>query len=93
MRTSLDTPRKWNAYQKSGQPKKAQAALDRISNDIDVASSYAYWQRLKVYKGLADPAPLLDLSKPGTEWNGLDITSGTASRTGTASKGMPKPLR
>ncbi|MEM1434908.1 MAG: tetratricopeptide repeat protein [Pseudomonadota bacterium] len=66
----------WNSYQKNGEPEKAKAALARVPADIDIRPGYAYFRRVQLYQGLADPTELIDLSKPGLDWNGLDITLG-----------------
>lgn len=66
----------YNAYVKNGEPKKAKQALKSVPDDIEVNANYSYYQRVMVYKGLQDPAALLDLDKPGEQWDGREITTG-----------------
>ena len=66
----------YNAYMRNGEPAKAEEALKRVPDDIEARSTYSYYQRVMLYKGLSKPEDLLDLAKPGAEWDGREITTG-----------------
>lgn len=66
----------YNAYQKNGEPEKAVEALKYVPDDIESRQNYPYYQRVMLYKGLRNPNDIIDLDKPGEEWNGLDMTNG-----------------
>ena len=61
---------------KNGEPEKAREALNAVPDDIEVNPNYSYYQRVMLYKGLRNPEDLLDLDKPGAEWDGREITTG-----------------
>ena len=66
----------YNAYMKNGEPEKAREALNAVPDDIEANPNYSYYQRVMLYKGLRNPEDLLDLDKPGAEWDGREITTG-----------------
>lgn len=66
----------WNAWTNAGQPAKAQAAIDAIPAGIEADPQQSYYKRVMLYKGLVEPAAILDVAKPGKDWTGGDITTG-----------------
>jgi tetratricopeptide (TPR) repeat protein len=66
----------YNAYQKGGNSSEAARVIDAIPADIDADRNHPYFHRVMVYKGIEDPADLLDIDKPGDQWTGRDITLG-----------------
>lgn len=66
----------YNAYQSNQEPAKATAALELISPDIDARTDQSYYKRVMLYKGVLEPAQLLDIDKPAEDWTVSDITAG-----------------
>lgn len=66
----------YNAYQKGGNSTEAARVIDAIPEDIDTDRNHPYFHRVMVYKGIEDPAHLLDIDKPADQWTGRDITLG-----------------
>lgn len=66
----------YNAYMKGGMPEQASAALERIPPDLDTNRDHPYFKRVMLYKGVLQPEEIIDIEKPGSEWNGFDITAG-----------------
>ena len=66
----------YNSRVKNGEPEKAAAAIAAIAPDIDANTERSYYKRVMLYKGLLAPEDIIDISKPGSEWTGGDITTG-----------------
>lgn len=80
----------YNAYMRNGEPEKAAEALKRVPDDIESRPTYSYYQRVMLYKGLKKPEDLLDLTKPGSEWDGREITTGYGVANWYAQQGDAK---
>lgn len=66
----------YNSYRKAGRDAEAQRAIDAIGDDVDANHEHPYFKRVMVYKGITDPATLIDIEKPAENWTGGDITTG-----------------
>ena len=66
----------YNAYQKAGETEKALKTIEPITPDFQLEHpDYVYFKRILMYKGLVSPDELLDKDKPGSEWNGREMTN------------------
>lgn len=66
----------YNTFQKAGDPESAARVVAAISPDIETDRNHVYFQRVMLYKGMAQPGDILDIDKPEADWNGRDITIG-----------------
>ena len=58
-------------YRRLGDTEKANQVLEKISPDLEIVENTSYFNRLLMYKGLKDPAELLNLDAPATDLDAL----------------------
>ena len=64
----------YNSYHKAGKPDMAQEVIDAYTFEEDLDLKYPYSQRVMLYKGDKKAEDFEFISKPSSEWTGVEMT-------------------